>query len=207
MAFQTWALFVAVSILPALSPGPAILLAISNSIRFGSSATIYSAMGNTLGLTILGFAVGFGLAALMAASAGAFTVVKFVGAAYLLYLGTKLWLSGKALDFSPGTTAIPKPPKKLFIEALLLALTNPKGLVLLAALIPPFVNHNLPVFPQVAIYSITFAVMCFFNHIFLAFAASRVRRFLSSEKRVVAVRRALGTLFIGFGAALALSSR
>src|ERR1700752_5078670 len=101
MTFEAWALFVAVSILPVMSPGPAILLAISNSIRFGPSATMYSAMGNTLGLTILGFAVWFGLAALMTAPAAAFTAVKIVGAIYLCYLGVKLWLSGKALDFSP----------------------------------------------------------------------------------------------------------
>jgi homoserine/homoserine lactone efflux protein len=190
-----------------MSPGPAILLAISNSIRFGPSATMYSAMGNTLGLTILGFAVGFGLAALMTASAAAFTAVKVIGAIYLCYLGVKLWLSGKALDFSPEAAVIPKTPEKLFLEALLLALTNPKALVLLAALIPPFVNHQLPVFPQVAIYSLTYAVLCFFNHLFLAYAGSRVRGFLSSERRVLTVRRALGTLFIGFGAALALASR
>ena len=59
---------------------------------------------------------------------------------------------------------------KFFLEALLLSLTNPKGLILVAALIPPFVNHSLPVLPQVAILSLTFATMCFFNHLFLAFA-------------------------------------
>src|SRR5262249_1487940 len=89
----------------------AILLAISNSIRFGPSATVYSAIGNTLGLTLLGFAVAFGLAALMAASAAAFTVVKIIGAVYLCYLGVKLWLSGKALDFNaPSTSTSPRMP-------------------------------------------------------------------------------------------------
>ncbi len=207
MAFETWALFVAVSILPVLSPGPAILLAISNSIRFGPSATFFSALGNTLGLTILGFAVAFGLSALMTASAAAFTIVKIAGGLYLLYLGVKLWRSGKALEFDAATRGPAKSPRKFFLEALLLALTNPKGLILVAALIPPFVNHSLPVLPQVAILSLTFATMCFFNHLFLAFAGSRARRFLSSERRLLAVRRVLGSLFMGFGVALALTSR
>jgi threonine/homoserine/homoserine lactone efflux protein len=207
MALQTWALFVAVSILPVMSPGPAVLLAISNSIRFGPTATFFSALGNTLGLTILGFAVAFGLAALLTASAAAFTIVKIAGALYLLYLGLRLWRNGKALEFDPVTSGPVKSPMKLFLEALLLALTNPKGLVLVAALIPPFVDHNLPALPQVAILSLTFAVMCFFNHLFLAFAGSRARRLLSSERRLLAVRRVLGSLFMGFGVALALTSR
>lgn len=207
MTFETWAFFVLVSILPALSPGPAVLLAISNTIRFGPSATFYSALANSLGLTILGLAVAFGLSALMAASAHAFTAIKIVGALYLAYLGIKLWLSGDALDFTSDANAAPKTRKRLFLEALLLAVTNPKGLVLLAALLPPFINYELAVFPQAAILSLTFAVMCFFNHLFLAFAGARARRFLSSQRRMLAVRRALGTLFIGFGAALALSSR
>lgn len=207
MTFETWLLFLAVAVLPALSPGPAVLLAISNSIRFGPSATIYSAMGNSLGLTLLGLAVASGLAALMAASAYAFTIVKIIGAIYLCYLGVKLWKSGKALDFGSAYAGPLKSRKKLFFEALLLALTNPKGLVLVAALLPPFVNHELPVFPQAAVLSMTFAALCFGNHLFLAFAGAKVRRFLSSERRVLAVRRALGGLFIGFGAALAFSSR
>ena len=65
MLINTWLLFVAISIVPAISPGPAILLAISNSLRYGAKATFYSALGNALGLTILGFAVAFGLAALL----------------------------------------------------------------------------------------------------------------------------------------------
>jgi len=207
MDIQTWLLFVAVAILPALSPGPGILLAVSNSIRFGPEATYYSAIGNALGLTILGFAVAFGLAALMAASAYALNAIKIVGAVYLIYLGVKLWWGGKALDIQAGVETARKTPRQLFMEALILALTNPKGLVLLTALLPPFVNHEHPVIPQVAIFSITFAVMAFCNHIFLAFAGSRLRHFLTSERRMLNVRRALGGLFVAFGAALALSTR
>ncbi len=207
MTFETWAVFVLVSILPVLSPGPAILLAISNSIRFGPSSTVYSALANSIGLTVMGFAVAFGLSALMSASAIAFTAVKIVGAVYLSYLGVKLWLSGKAFDFGSLESAWPKSRKKVFFEALFLALTNPKSLVLVAALLPPFINRDLPVFPQAAILSVTFATMCFFNHLLLAVLSGRARRFFASERRMLAVRRALGSLFIGFGAMLALSAR
>ncbi len=207
MAAETWALFVLVSILPAMSPGPAILLAISNSVRFGASATFYSALANSIGLTALGLGVCFGLSAVMSASAAAFTAVKIAGAAYLAYLGIKLWVSGKALELAADASAVAKSRTKLFFEALILALTNPKGLILLAALLPPFLDRSQPVFAQAAILSITFAAMCFCNHLFLAFASGRARRFLASQSRMRALRRALGTLFLGFGAALALTSR
>lgn len=207
MTAETWGVFVLVAILPAMSPGPAILLAISNSVRFGASATIFSALGNSLGLTLLGLGVALGLAAVMQASAAAFTIVKIAGAVYLGYLGIKLWVSGKAFEFGSADSPILKSRTSLFFEALLLALTNPKGLILLAALLPPFIDHGQAAFPQAFILSITFAVMCFCNHLFLAFASGRARRFFASSSRMRALRRVLGTMFLGFGAALALSSR
>jgi homoserine/homoserine lactone efflux protein len=206
MTFATWLLFIAVSILPAISPGPGVLLAISNALRFGPQATLYSALGNTLGLIILGFAVAFGLAALLTVSAMAFTVVKIVGAGYLVYLGFKLWRDGAALSLPSGPAPLLS-RGKLFRQALLVSLTNPKALILITALIPPFVDHAHPVLPQVALMSITYGALCFANHLLLAYAGGAMRRFISSERRMRTVRRVLGTMFIGFGAALAAASR
>jgi homoserine/homoserine lactone efflux protein len=206
MTIESWLLFIAVAVLPAISPGPGILLTVSNSLRYGARATIYSAAGNSIGLTVMGFAVGFGLAAILAVSTLAFTIVKLVGAAYLVYLGIKLWRDGKALSLPDGA-ASPVSRFRLFRQALFVSLTNPKALVLIAALIPPFVDPVGPVLPQVTILSVTYAVMCFANHLLLAFAGGRIRRFLASERRMIAVRRVLGALFIGFGAALATASR
>lgn len=206
MLINTWLLFIAVSILPAISPGPAVLLAISNALRYGAHATVYSALGNALGLLLLGFAVAFGLAALLAVSALAFTILKFAGAAYLAYLGVKLWRDGGSLSL-PAAKAPAMGRGKLFRQALLVSLTNPKALVILAALIPPFVDHSHAVLPQVAVMSATYAALCFANHLLLAFAGGKARRFLASEKRMRAVRRVLGAMFIGFGAALATASR
>jgi threonine/homoserine/homoserine lactone efflux protein len=207
MLMKTWLLFLAVSILPVISPGPAVLLALSNSLRFGPQATLYSALGNMLGLTLLGFAVAFGLAAVLAVSAMAFTIVKFVGAAYLVYLGIKLWRGGGAIALAGAAAPRSVSRGKLFRQAFLLAITNPKALVLIAALIPPFVDRAQPMFTQVTILSLTYAALCFGNHLLLAFAGGKLRRFLSSERRMTAVRRVLGTTFIGFGAALATASR
>ncbi|MGB0085784.1 MAG: LysE family transporter [Rhodomicrobiaceae bacterium] len=206
MLMKTWLLFLAVGILPAISPGPAVLLAISNALRYGPRAVLYSALGNALGLTILGFAVAFGLAAVLAVSAAAFTVVKIIGAAYLVYLGAKLWRDGKAISLDGGASR-PMSGARLFRQAFFVSVTNPKALVLIAALIPPFVDRGQPMITQVAIMSVSYAALCFANHLMLAVAGGRLRRFLSSEKRMKAVRRVLGSMFIGFGAALAAASR
>jgi threonine/homoserine/homoserine lactone efflux protein len=206
MSVNIFLIFVAVSILPAISPGPGMLLAISNALRYGPQATFYSAIGNSLGLMILGLVVAFGLAAILEMSALTFTIVKIIGALYLAYLGIKLWRDGDAIAL-PGE-AVPLTSKaRLFRQAFFVSITNPKALVLIAALIPPFVNRSEPLLPQAVIMSVTYAGLCFLNHLVLAFAGGKVRRFLSSEKRIVAVRRVLGSMFIGFGAALAAASR
>ncbi len=207
MELKTWFIFLAISILPVISPGPAILLAVSNALRFGPRATLYSATGNMFGLIFVGFAVAFGLAAIMAASAVAFTALKFAGAIYLIYLGVKLWRDKQAFVPLTGPAPLVKTPQKLFGEAFLIAITNPKAIIILAALIPPFVNPSAPAVPQVAIMSITYAGMCFLNHLVLAFAGGWMRRMFASERRMRNLRRTLGAMFIGFGAALATASR
>jgi homoserine/homoserine lactone efflux protein len=120
MLINTWLLFMAVAILPVLSPGPGMLLAISNSLRFGPQATFYSALGNSLGLTALGLFVAFGLAAILEVSAAAFTILKIIGALYLAYLGIKLWRDGKAISL-PGDIVPVMSRAKLFRQAFLLS--------------------------------------------------------------------------------------
>jgi threonine/homoserine/homoserine lactone efflux protein len=206
MAFENFLLFVTVSLLPALSPGPGMLLALSNALRFGPRATFYSALGNSLGLLVLGFAVAFGLAAIFAISAVAFTVIKILGAAYLVYLGVKLWRDGKSLSL-PGADQVQFDPGRLFRQAFLVSITNPKAMVLLAALIPPFVDHTQTIMPQVTVMSVSYAIICFANHLLLAQAGGRIRVLLSSARRMKAVQRILGSMFIGFGLALTAASR
>ncbi|MDX2264477.1 MAG: LysE family transporter [Hyphomicrobiales bacterium] len=207
MSLETWLVFLVVSIVPVISPGPAILLAVSNTLRYGGRATVFSALGNMFGLVLVGFAVAFGLAAIMAASALAFTVVKVIGAAYLIWLGVKVWRDRGALEVADGGPGLAKSRRRLFWEAFFVSVTNPKAIIILAALIPPFIDPAKPAFAQVAILSTTYAVMCFINHLMIAAAGARVRRFLQSERRMAHLRRALGAMFIGFGAALATASR
>ena len=94
-------------------------------------------------------------------------MVKIIGAAYLVYLGIKLWRDGKAISID-STASQPVSRARLFRQAFFVSVTNPKALVLIAALIPPFVDRTQPMLPQVAIMSVSYAGICFANHLMLA---------------------------------------
>lgn len=207
MSLEIWLLFIVVAIVPAVSPGPAILLAISNTLRFGRRATMWSAAGNALGLVVVGCMVTFGLGAVMAVSAAAFTVLKLIGAAYLIYLGIRVWRDPNGMNAMPLAVAPRGHAWRLCWQAFLVAVTNPKAMLILAALLPQFLSAEAPVLSQVLILSVTYAAMCYANHVVLAFFAAPLRRALQSRRTADLVRRMTGGLFIGFGAALAASSR
>lgn len=205
MSFENWLLFVAVSLVPAMSPGPAVVLALSNSLRFSPRATFWSALANGVGLVILGAAVTLGLGGLIAASATAFTALKLAGAAYLVYLGIRIWRRG-AGGMDCRIAARGASPGRLFREGLLVALTNPKAMVLLVALLPPFLDSQGPVWLQGLMLSLTYAVLCFLNHMLVAMCARPLQLALRSERGQRMLGRALGTTFVGVGAGLAASS-
>ncbi|MHA7777564.1 LysE family translocator [Roseibium sp. M-1] len=207
MPFDLWLLFVALSLLPAVSPGPGVMLALSNTLRFGRNATLASATGNALGLVLLGYAVAFGFGALMATSALAFTILKVVGAAYLIFLGIKLWRDKSTFQLQDGVLTARKSAWKLFLEAFVVSITNPKAILVITALFPQFMHHDGIDMVETSILSFTYAALCFANHAAIAFAGGHMRRFLTSDRRMRWVRRVTGGLFVGFGTALAAASR
>ncbi|PWG61644.1 LysE family translocator [Spiribacter halobius] len=204
MSLESWFLFLAVSLVPAMSPGPAVVLALSNSLRFSPRATLWSALGNALGLLVLGAAVTLGLGGLIAASASAFTALKLLGAAYLVYLGVRIWRRG-AGEMECRVTAGAARPGRLFREGLLVAVTNPKAMIILVALLPPFLDSSAAVWLQGSILSLTYAVLCFLNHMLVAICAEPLRLALRSPRGQRMLRRGLGGTFVGVGAALAAS--
>ncbi|WP_428649813.1 LysE family translocator [Roseibium sp.] len=207
MPIDLWLLFVAVSLLPAISPGPAVMLALSNTLRFGRNATLASATGNAIGLVVLGFAVAFGFGAVMATSALAFTVLKVIGAVYLVFLGLKVWRDKTTFQMQDGVMIARKSNWKLFLEAFFVSVTNPKAILVITALFPQFVRSGGINLLEISILSVTYAGLCFANHVAIAFAGAQLRRFLTSARRMLWVRRITGGLFVGFGTALAAASR
>ncbi|MCT4655283.1 MAG: LysE family translocator [Cohaesibacter sp.] len=206
MSVNAWLLFAALSILPAFSPGPGLLLTLSNSLRFGSRITLWSAWGNTVGIAILGMAVTFGLGAIMAASATAFLVLKLVGGAYLVWLGIKTWTDRSSFIETSKENTNPG-PYKLFFTGVGIALTNPKALAVLVSIIPPFLTGPDKLLQEGAILSLTYAAICMFSHLVVALLSGQFRLFITSQRRLPYLRRTIGSTFVGFGIALAAASR
>ncbi|MBO0343639.1 LysE family translocator [Roseibium sp. CAU 1637] len=207
MSLETWLLFILVALVPAVSPGPGVMLAIHNTLRFGRNATLASATGNAVGLVVIGLSVAFGFGALMATSAAAFTVLKLIGAAYLIYIGIKVWRDKSGFNALDDALSPRKSYHALFLQAFLVSVTNPKAILVITALFPQFMAKDGIHLDQAAVLSFTYATLCWANHAGIAFAGNSVRRFLTSEKRLKMTRRLTGGLFIGFGAALAGASR
>ncbi|PLW77408.1 LysE family translocator [Cohaesibacter celericrescens] len=206
MTIEIWLLFVALSILPAFSPGPGLLLTLSNSIRFGSRITLWSAFGNTLGMALMGLMVTFGLAALMAASTTAFFGLKIIGGLYLIWLGVKTWRDRTNLIES--NTEIRHPGQaRLFFTGVGIALTNPKALAVQLSIIPPFLSHPDTIYQDGTILSFTYAGVCLISHVTVALLSGRLRVFFTSPRRMQYLRRTLGATFMGFGVALAAATR
>ncbi|MCK4502090.1 MAG: LysE family translocator [Desulfuromonadales bacterium] len=208
MTFHTWLLYVVLVIAAASTPGPAVLFIMTNTTLYGWKKSIYAALGNIVGLLIMGCVAVMGLGALLNTSEQVFNLVKYLGAAYLVYLGVKLFLQ-KGIDlnqsqgnFSPDV----KSQKKIFFQALGVALSNPKAIVFLTALLPQFLQIEQPLLPQFSILILTLMVFSFAFLMFYALLAHKAKFWLMQPHRIKMFGRVSGSIFVGFGALLATTS-
>lgn len=205
MELSTWLLFIAVAIVAIASPGPAILLSISNSIRFGIPKVLFSSLGNICGLLLLSTAAIFGLGAVLKTSTSLFLIIKLIGVAYLVYLGIRQWRSKTSFfeDVNKNTSSrIKKSRKRFFLEGFLIAITNPKAILFFTALFPQFINTHLDLVPQFLIMTTTFMTMSFLVLVSYGLAAAKARRWFSSGQRSKWFNRILGGLFVAIGVGL-----
>ena len=203
MTLNLWLAFVLAAILIAVSPGPGAALSMSAGLRHGQLGALPAIFGLQAALLIQLAIVGMGLGAVLAASATAFAVVKFAGAAYLVWLGVQKWRRAGSDDVAQGKAL----RSGLFRQGLLVNLTNPKAIVFMAALTPQFIDPNRPQLPQFLIIALT---MCVTDTIVMsgyALLASRLGAWLHDARARRAQDRFFGGLFIGAGALLATSSR
>jgi len=203
MQLTTWLLFSAVALIAVISPGPAILLSISNSIRFGVSKVVLSSVGNICGLFLLSTAAIFGLGAVLKTSTTLFLIIKIIGAAYLIYLGIRQWRS-KASFFEgvEKTNTQTKSNRKFFIEGFLIAMTNPKAILFFTALFPQFINTQLALVPQFLIMTFSFMAISFIALVSYGLLAKKAKKWLSTSQRAKWFNRTLGSLFVMIGIGL-----
>ena len=180
-------------------PGPTILLVVSYALGRGWKVAAPVATGVALGdLTAMTLSM-LGVGALLASSAALFTALKWAGAAYLVYLGVKLWRSGSTLTAEARTD--PVAPARMLAHAWLVTTLNPKSLVFFIAFLPQFLDPARAFWPQMALFEITFVTLAFANAFGYALLAARARRLASSPRALRVVNRAGGTALIAAGAA------
>ncbi len=199
MPFETWAAFTAATAILLVIPGPTILLVISYALGQGWRTAFPMAVGVALGdFTAMTLSL-LGVGALLATSATVFTALKWVGAAYLIWLGIKLFRAGGSLDARPRADAAS--PWKMLGHAWLVTALNPKGITFFVAFLPQFLDARADFLTQMLIFEATFITLAFANAFGYALVASRARSLIRNERAIGLFNKAGGTLLIGAGVA------
>ncbi len=200
MSIEHWLAFVAASAIMLAIPGPTILLVISYALGHGRKTTGATVAGVALGDFTAMTASMLGLGALLATSAAIFTVLKWVGAAYLIWLGIKLWRAPIAQESADGTMAVPvERPMRIFLHTYIVTALNPKSIVFFVAFLPQFLDLSRPLFNQMLIFETTFLVLATINATTYALMASAARKTIRKPNVQRIVNRTGGTLLVGAG--------
>ncbi len=204
---MTLALLLSYSLIAAttvFSPGPAILLALRNSLAHGLGSVFWSSLGNITGLLCLSGASMLGLGVMLKTSAVLFGIVKIIGALYLFWIGLRHLLGRTSLVPLPESDVPAHNPSRwaLYREAAGLALTNPKPILFFTALFPQFLAPDAPVLPQFFALTGIFMGLSFLSLFGYALLARRARGMLLKPMIVRWVNRVVGGIFVSFGVLL-----
>ncbi|NMM13724.1 MAG: LysE family transporter [Rhodoferax sp.] len=207
MELSTWLAFFAASWAISISPGAGAVAAMSAGLNHGFRRGYFTTFGLILGIWLQVIVVSLGLGALVATSSTAFLVVKWLGVAYLVWLGIAQWRA-------PATPMVTKTDegalvtrRSMVLRAVMINAVNPKGTVFLLAVVPQFMNLAQPLLPQ---YLIIAATLGFTDLVVMAgytVLAARVLGTLKSPAHIRAMNRTFGGLFVVAGSLLALFKR
>ena len=208
MSLETWLAFFVASWLISLSPGAGAISCMAAGMRYGYARAFWNIVGLQFGILFVLLIVALGLGAVIAASTTLFTAIKWLGAAYLVYLGVVQWRAPASpvspdavVDDSHGT------PRRLMLRGFLVNATNPKGIVFMLAVMPQFIDPLAPQLPQ---YLICAATLFFTDLVVMSGytgLAAKVLTLLREPHHVRWVNRAFGGLFVAAGAVLATFRR
>ena len=206
MPLETWLAFFVAAWLISLSPGAGAISCMAAGMRYGYARAMWNILGLQLGILFVLAIVAAGLGAIIAASTTLFTAIKWLGAAYLVYLGIQQWRAPAAPVTDAGAE-VSGTARQLVMRGFLVNATNPKGIVFMLAVLPQFIDPALPQLPQYAICGATL----FFTDLVVMSGytglAARVLRVLREPHHVRWINRAFGGLFVAAGAVLATFRR
>jgi threonine/homoserine/homoserine lactone efflux protein len=206
MSLTVWLAVLLASTILVLIPGPTVLLVVSYALTQGRRVALAMAAGVALGdLTAMTLSLA-GLGALLLTSAFLFGVLKWVGAAYLVYLGIRLWRAPPVLP-ETGAVAVPKSGRAIFLHSFVVTALNPKSIAFFVAFVPQFIDHNAALLPQLAILEATFVTLAILHALTYALAADRLRARIRQPKLLGWMNRAGALGLMGMGAATAAIGR
>ena len=206
MTLTTYFLYLAAVALLIITPGPTMLMCMTNSLNHGPRKAMTSVAGSVGAVLCVMLLSALGLGALLAASETAFTVAKVLGAAYLIYLGIKTFCSDAAVLRTEGGVDV-APRRSFFLRGFLVGASNPKAVLFFAAFFPQFLDPASPFVPQFAILALTFMAFEFAVLSGCALGVSRMAPLLRSSRAVRWFNRISGGLFTLMGGLLLLTRR
>lgn len=204
MSLEQWLAFAAASTVLLAIPGPTILLVVSYALGHGRKTALATVTGVTLGDFVAMSASVLGLGALLATSAEAYTILRWVGGAYLVYLGIRLWRAPVGNGPLADNDNLPeKQGIRILGHAFMVTALNPKSLIFFVAFVPQFIDPAAPFLPQIAVMEATFVGLAALNALIYALIADKARRFIRKHIVQRAVNRTGCTLLIAAGAVTA----
>jgi threonine/homoserine/homoserine lactone efflux protein len=199
---QLFAAYLLVTFVLVIAPGPIVTLVITTGATRGVRAALATVLGTTLGNALLLTAIALGLSWVLANALALFAVMRWVGAAYLIYLGVQAW-RGAARAADP----LPVADHVHFARGLAVALTNPKTIVFFTAFLPQFIDPTLPAGPQLVVMCVVSTAMAGTTDTAWAIAAGLGRNWLMKPARAKLLARLSGSVLIGGGIWLSLARR
>jgi threonine/homoserine/homoserine lactone efflux protein len=207
MTLSTWLLYVAAVLVLTVTPGPSVLLSVSTSVQHGPRAALLAACGSTSAIALIMLLSMLGLGGVLAASQTLFSTVKWLGVAYLAWLGLTALLSpARRIDLA-GAPATAAGARALLGRGFLVGASNPKALLFFGALFPQFINPQAPQLPQFLLLGLTFVGFEMLWLCVYALTAARARHWLAQPRRATLFSRLTGVVFLAAAGGLALARR
>ncbi|MEP7242509.1 MAG: LysE family translocator [Gammaproteobacteria bacterium] len=203
MTWTLWLMFVVTETALCVTPGPAVLLVLSQALTRGSLRAVWS-IGGILAANTLYFVLSAtGVGAILMASYDLFFTIKWIGAAYLVWLGATAFFGKSSVLSLRAADATPVSGRRMFLNGFILQMANPKALVFFVALLPQFIHPKAAIVPQIVILALTSIVIEFVVQLVYALLAGRVTHLATLPRFAAITHRTAGSLLIGAGIGIA----
>jgi len=209
MSFEFFLIYSVTVFVATVMPGPSMLLALTHGMKYGAQRTIASALGN-LSITIIQASISIaGLGAILLASEELFNIIKWIGTAYLIYMGLSIWRSpNMAVSEKPGSQPFSITPlRKMFLQAAFVTAGNPKAIIFFTAVFPQFIDPKADYFAQFSMLMVTVGIIAFSCFMLYAIGGQKIVTLFSRATIGKYINKMIGGILIAAGIGLAASHK